>query len=85
MPWRRNYNLTLEELYIMKNTSYVSEATVFLRELTTDKPTLVAKQDQLRQTWWDKDPQEVYQEEQLDKTDLPHLAYPYFDYSKTNK
>jgi hypothetical protein len=65
-----------------KNTSYVSDATKFIKELKQQKPYLKKQQESLRKTWWDKSEDEVTEELELDKKNLKPQSYAYFTYSK---
>ena len=65
-----------------KNTNYTSETMNFIRELRKNNPQLSVKQDQLRQTWWDKNDDEVKQQRELDDSNLPTASYAYCSYDK---
>ena len=61
-----------------KNTTYVSEATQFIREMLKNNPELTEGQRKARATWWDKtldrEAQRRYQQSKV-----PQAGYAYFD------
>lgn len=63
-----------------KNTKYVSEATLFLREMAQEKPELQEKKKVLRKTWWDRDIdfKELKEFDQSTAPKKPH-GYAYYD------
>ena len=65
----------------MKNTAYVSDIDKFVQNLLQQKPTLKAKQLELRGTWWDKDEIDLEEQEAYNQSTVKSGAYVYFDYS----
>lgn len=63
---------------MVKTTDYTSETTEFIKDILEKNPNLKAKQKQLRDTWWDKNSEDVCEDRKLEQTDLKHPAYPYF-------
>ena len=63
----------------MKNTAYESESMQFLRTLLNKKGNR-EKQQQLRQTWWEKNYLEIEEENNLNKENLRQDGYVYFSY-----
>jgi hypothetical protein len=62
-----------------KQTEYVSEFTNFIQNLYGKNPALFQKQQELLNTWWNKDFMEK-EDEELVKTRLKPDPYPYYTY-----
>jgi Protein of unknown function (DUF3460) len=56
---------------------YVSEHTQFIRALIEKKPELTAKQREGRAIWWDKTPDSLGEEKQMDEGRVPMQPYVY--------
>ena len=56
---------------------YVSEHTLFIRDLIGKKPDLPAKQREGRAMWWDKTPAELGEERQMDEGRVAMTPYVY--------
>jgi hypothetical protein len=62
---------------MLPSRHYVSEHTQFIRELLQKRPDLVEKQREGRAIWWDKRPQELSDERQMDQSRVPQSPYVY--------
>lgn len=67
---------------MVKNTNYISENTKFLQNLFEKKPQLKQQQEKLRNTWWNKSPQEVEEQNELRKNQLTVDGYQYYSYNE---
>jgi hypothetical protein len=56
---------------------YVSEHTVFIRDLLAKNPDIVASQKTGRAIWWDKEPRDLAEEAVMDEGRLPQPPYVY--------
>jgi Protein of unknown function (DUF3460) len=56
---------------------YVSEATLFLQDLISHNPQIVADQKKGRALWWDKKPQSDDERERLSDSRLRQAGYVY--------
>jgi len=56
---------------------YVSEHTLFIRDLIDKKPELRAKQREGRAKWWDKTPADLNEGQQMDEGRVAMLPYVY--------
>ncbi len=62
-----------------KNTSYVSDATLFLNEMLRKKPELKIKQKELRKTWWDRDDIDSEEQNTYKASEAPIHGYTYYE------
>jgi len=62
---------------MLPSRDYVSEHTLFIRDLIEKKPDLVAKQREGRALWWDKTPAELSDEQQMDEGRVAIQPYVY--------
>ncbi|HQR11417.1 MAG TPA: DUF3460 family protein [Casimicrobiaceae bacterium] len=62
---------------MLPSRHYVSDHTQFIRELIEKKPDLPAKQREGRALWWDKTPEELSLERQMDEGRVAMSAYVY--------
>ena len=62
---------------MLPSRHYVSEHTQFIRELIEKKPDLTAQQRAGRALWWDKTPDALGQETQMDEGRVPMSPYVY--------
>jgi len=70
--------LTTEPIMpMLPSRHYVSEHTQFIRELIESKPDLTSKQREGRALWWDKTPDALGQERQMDQGRVPMSPYVY--------
>jgi len=56
---------------------YVSDHTRFIRELLEQKPDLAKKQEEGREIWWDKAPQDLSEQRRMDERRVPQQPYVY--------
>ncbi|MBP9743399.1 MAG: DUF3460 family protein [Burkholderiales bacterium] len=63
------------------NRTYISDADEFIADLLKKKPELEHKQQELRNTWWDKDFIDPEEQRKFKKNTVPIHGYVYFDYS----
>lgn len=68
----------------MKNTSYISEATLFLNSLLSQEP-IHQQQQQLRHTWWDKEFIDQEEQQSYAQNSVKANAYAYFTYPLKQK
>ena len=66
----------------MKNTSYVSETSEFLKSFL-DNPEMHEKQMKLRNTWWDKEPVDLDEQKSYEEAGVKQDPYAYFTYHNT--
>jgi len=57
--------------------AYESDATLFIRKLKADRPTLEAEQRRGRAIYWDSDPLNLERRKQELESRVPQQAYPY--------
>ncbi len=57
---------------------YVSEHTQFIRKLLADKPAIEGVQRQGRALWWDKKPDELAAEREMEEGKVAQRAYVYY-------
>jgi Protein of unknown function (DUF3460) len=62
---------------MLPSRHYVSDHTLFIRELIEQKPELPAKQREGRALWWDKTPAALKQTQQMDEGRVPMTPYVY--------
>lgn len=62
-----------------KEKNYVSEVTVFINDLLKQTPDLSKQQQQLVNTWSNKDNSEVMEQRQYAKTNLAVPSYAYYE------
>ena len=62
---------------MLPSRHYVSDHTRFIRELVEAKPDLPKKQQEGRQIWWDKSPDELRERARMDEGRVPQAAYVY--------
>jgi len=62
---------------MLPSRHYVSDHTQFIRELVEAKPDLPKKQQEGRQIWWDKSPDELRERARMDEGRVPQAAYVY--------
>jgi hypothetical protein len=62
---------------MLPSRHYVSDHTQFIRELIEKKPDLPAKQREGRALWWDKTPEKLVLERQMDEGRVAMSAYVY--------
>lgn len=62
-----------------KNTKYVSEATLFLRNMLQEKPELITKQKELRSTWWDRDDIDSEEQKKYKESNVSVHGYSYYE------
>jgi len=64
-----------------KDTTYVSEIDSFITNLLKQRPEIVEKQKNLRNTWWDKGFIDQAEQKTYAQSETPKHGYAYFDYS----
>jgi len=70
--------LTTEPIMpMLPSRHYVSEHTLFIRELLESTPDLTSKQREGRALWWDKTPDALGQTRQMDEGRVPMSPYVY--------
>lgn len=57
--------------------SYESDATLFIKQLKAERPTLEAEQRKGRAIWWDREPLNLERRRQELESQVPQQAYPY--------
>ena len=62
---------------------YVSEATLFIRDLLQKNPQIVEQQRKNRATWWDK-PQDLETLKEHSDSAVPQPGYVYFSGNKSS-
>lgn len=62
---------------MLPSRNYVSDHTQFIRELMARKPDLPKKQQEGRQIWWDKSPEDLAQRERMDEGRVAQTPYVY--------
>jgi hypothetical protein len=62
---------------MLPSRHYVSEHTQFIRKLIDSKPDLPKKQLEGREIWWDKTPEELAEEAQMDERRVAQTPYVY--------
>ena len=62
---------------MLPSRHYVSDHTRFIRELVEAKPDLPKKQQEGRQIWWDKSPDELRERARMDEGRVAQAAYVY--------
>jgi len=62
---------------MLPSRHYVSDHTRFIRELVEAKPDLPKKQQEGRQIWWDKSPDDLRERARMDEGRVPQAAYVY--------
>ena len=62
---------------MLPSRHYVSEHTQFIRELIESKPDLPKKQLEGREIWWDKTPEDLAHEAQMDERRVAMTPYVY--------
>jgi len=62
---------------MLPSRHYVSEHTLFIRELIESKPDLPGKQREGRALWWDKTPATLSLERQMDEGRVAMTPYVY--------
>jgi len=62
---------------MLPSRHYVSEHTLFIRELIESKPELPGKQREGRALWWDKTPATLSLERQMDEGRVAMTPYVY--------
>ncbi|MDQ6917681.1 MAG: DUF3460 family protein [Pseudomonadota bacterium] len=62
---------------MLPSRHYVSEHTLFIRELLKERPELVEKQREARAIWWDKRPRHIAEEHAMDQGRVPQSPYVY--------
>jgi hypothetical protein len=62
---------------MLPSRHYVSEHTQFIRKLIESKPDLPKKQLEGREIWWDKTPEELSEEAQMDERRVAQTPYVY--------
>lgn len=63
------------------NRTYTSDTDEFIADLLKKKPELKHKQQQLRNTWWNKEFIDPNEQLEFKKNAVPVHGYTYFDYS----
>lgn len=61
------------------NKKYVSDATLFLRQMLKDKPELREKQKELRSTWWDHDDIDPEEQKKYKESSVSPNGYSYYE------
>jgi Protein of unknown function (DUF3460) len=56
---------------------YVSDHTIFIRELLAQRPALEADQRRGRAIWWDKEPRDLAEQVVMDEGRVPQPPYVY--------
>ena len=56
---------------------YESDATLFIKRLKAERPTLEAEQRKGRAIWWDREPLNLERRKQELESKVPQQAYPY--------
>jgi hypothetical protein len=62
---------------MLPSRHYVSEHTQFIRKLVEEKPDLPRKQQEGRDLWWDKTPDELRERRRMDEGRVAQPAYVY--------
>ena len=62
---------------MLPSRHYVSDHTRFIRDLIEKKPDLPAKQREGRAIWWDKTPEDLGAQRQMDEGRVPMSPYVY--------
>ena len=62
---------------MLPSRHYVSDHTRFIRELIGAKPDLPKKQQEGRQIFWDKSPDDLRERARMDEGRVPQAAYVY--------
>jgi hypothetical protein len=62
---------------MLPSRHYVSDHTLFIRELIAKKPGLPAKQREGRAIWWDKTAEALDDERRMDEGRVPMTPYVY--------
>jgi hypothetical protein len=62
---------------MLPSRHYVSDHTRFIRDLIEKKPDLPAKQREGRAIWWDKTPDALGAQRQMDEGRVPMTPYVY--------
>jgi hypothetical protein len=64
---------------MLPSRHYVSEHTLFIRDLLARKPDLPQKQREGRGIWWDKTPDDLSEGRRMDEGRVPQTGYVYQD------
>ena len=62
---------------MLPSRNYVSEHTQFMRDLLEKHPDLPAKQREGREIWWDKQPDDLANEHNMDEGRVNQAPYVY--------
>lgn len=62
---------------MLPSRHYVSDHTEFMRQLLEQKPDLPKQQQEGRQIWWDKTPEDLEARKRMDEGRVPQGAYVY--------
>ncbi len=62
---------------MLPSRHYVSDHTLFIRELIRDKPAIEQEQQEGRRIWWDKSPDDLAAGRRMDQGRVPQTPYVY--------
>jgi len=63
---------------MLPSRHYISEHTLFIRDVIARKPEVAADQRKGRAIWWDKTPRELSERTEMDQGTVPQTSYVYF-------